>query len=324
MMAKVKTQFGLLLPHFGDHANYASVFDFSQRVEELGFHSVWVRDHLSFSPHGFEGVSSTFLEPFTTLAAIAARTTRLMLGTGVIIPFRHPLVTSQLFGTLSYVAKGRIIAGIGAGGVKKPFFVTGIPHEKRFAYCKEMVDILRLTWSGPKVSYKGEFFQFEDATIDPRPAPDTPIWYGGSSAGSVRRALEYCGGWFPGRCPLRTLDIRLKDLRDGAAAAGKRRMEAAIIPVVSIDKDRAGALAKINVKGLLDEAKARPAWKGPFETADDLEGILIAGSPKDCIREVQKLVDREMDVVVFDFRLTPTEYEQSVEILGREVLPAFR
>ncbi len=322
-MAKAKTRFGLLLPHFGDHANYRCVFDLAPHAEELGFHSVWVRDHLSFAPHGFEGTSSTFLEPFTTLTAIAARTTRLVLGTGVIIPFRHPLVTSQLFGGLSYVAKGRVIAGVGAGGVKKPFVATQSPYEKRFGLCKEMVDILRLTWSGPKVSYNGEFYRFEDVTIDPRPAPDTPIWYGGSSAGSVRRSLEYCDGWFPGRCPLRTLDIRLKDLRDGAAAAGKR-MAAAIIPVVSIDKDRNSALAKINVKGLLDEARARPAWKGPFETPDDLEGILIAGSPKDCTREVQKLVDREMDVVVFDLRLRFADYEQSVETLGREVLPAFR
>ncbi len=321
-MPRHQTRFGLLLPHFGDHCTYARVFDFIPRIEELGFHSVWVRDHLSFAPHGFEGKSSTFLEPFTTLTAIAARSTRLMLGTGVVIPFRHPLVTSQLFGGLAYVSKGRVIAGVGAGGVKKPFFATGVPYEKRFALCKELVEILRLTWSGPKVSYRGEFHSFEDVTIDPRPAPDTPIWYGGSSAGSVRRALEYCDGWFPGRCPLRTLDIRLQALRDGAPAG--KRMTTAIIPVVSIDRDRQTALAKINVKGLLDEAQGRPAWKGPFETAEDLEGILIAGSPADCIREVRKLVDREMDVVVFDFRLRPADYEQSVETLGREVLPAFR
>lgn len=322
-MPKVRTQFGLLLPHFGDHTTYGRVFDLAGRLEDLGFHSVWVRDHLSFQPHGFEGTSSTFLESFTTLTAIAARTTRLVLGTGVIIPFRHPLVTSQLFGTLAYVARGRVIAGIGAGGVKKPFTATGVPHAKRFQLCKEMAQILRLTWSGPRVSYRGEFFAFEDVTIDPRPPADTPLWYGGSSVGSVRRALEYCDGWFPGRCPLRTLDARLQMLREGAAAVGKR-MAAAIIPVVSIDRDRETALDKINVAGLLEEARGRPAWQGPFATADDLEGILIAGSPRDCVREVQKLVDREMDVVVFDLRLRFADYEQSVEVLGREVLPAFR
>jgi alkanesulfonate monooxygenase SsuD/methylene tetrahydromethanopterin reductase-like flavin-dependent oxidoreductase (luciferase family) len=277
-----------------------------------------------FQPHGFEQPSTVFMEPFSTLTAIAAITTKLVVGTATIIPFRHPLVTSQLYGGVSMVAgPGRLIAGIGAGAPKKPFEATGLAYEDRFDATKEMAEILKLTWSQEQVSYDGRLFQFEGVTIDPHPPADTPIWYGGSTPASVRRALEYCDGWFPGRCPLKTFDKYVKRVRDGAEEQG-RELGIGIIPVISIADSREEALAKVNVEGLLEEANERKFWDGPFESADDLGGLLIAGTPKQCAEQIDEYVQRGVDQLVFDFRMRPDDYFEQVGRLAEEVLPLVR
>jgi alkanesulfonate monooxygenase SsuD/methylene tetrahydromethanopterin reductase-like flavin-dependent oxidoreductase (luciferase family) len=318
------TKFGVLLLHFGHTASRESVIDQAPQLESWGFDSVWVRDHLMFQPHGFEQPSTVFMEPFSTLTAIAAITTKLVVGTATIIPFRHPLVTSQLYGGVSMVAgPGRLIAGIGAGAPRKPFEATGLAYEDRFDATKEMAEILKLTWTTEQASYDGRLFQFEGVTIDPHPPADTPIWYGGSTPASVRRALEYCDGWFPGRCPLKTFDKYVKRVRDGAEEQG-RELGIGIIPVISIADTREEALAKVNVEGLLEEANERKFWDGPFESADDLEGLLIAGTPDDCAAQIAEYVDRGVDQLVFDFRMRPDDYSEQVARLAEDVLPRVR
>ncbi len=320
----MSTKYGLLLPHFGYTATKERVIDQAPQLEEWGFDSVWMRDHLMFQPHEFERQSTKFFEPFTTLTAIAATTKKLLVGTAVTVPFRHPLVTSQLYGGLSLVAgPGRLIAGIGAGTPKKAFDATGLPFEERYRLVRELGEILRLTWSGEKSSYQGRFFQFEGITIDPHPPADTPIWYGGATMSSVKRALSYCDGWMPGRCVFSEFDKLLEYLRSKAAEKG-RTMGVGIIPVMSIDRDRETALAKINLEGLLEEARHRKDWTGTFDTADDLAGMLIAGSPEDCVRQIQQFIDRGVDQLVFDFRMRPDEYDEQVRILATDVLPALR
>ena len=93
-------EFGLLLPHFGEYADRDRLLEGSRRAEELGFDSVWVRDHLLFEPHGeFESAATDFYEPLTVLTAIGAVTERIALGTATLIPYRHPLITFKYFAT---------------------------------------------------------------------------------------------------------------------------------------------------------------------------------------------------------------------------------
>ncbi len=318
------TEFGILLLHFGHTARRETVIDQAPQLESWGFDAVWTRDHLEFQPHGFEKASSVFMEPFTTLTAIATITKKLKVGTATTIPFRHPLVTSQLYGGLAAVAgPGRIIAGIGAGAPKKPFAATQIPYDDRFDEVKELAEILRLTWSGPHVSYHGRLHSFDDVTIDPRPEANTPIWYGGSTPASVRRTLEYADGWFPGRCPMKSFDKYLARVRKGEKEQG-RHIGVGIIPCISIAKSREEAVAAVDVHGLLEEAHERKFWDGPFEDADDLDGILIAGTPDQCIGEIKKFIDRGVDQVVFDFRLRPDDYAEQVAWLARDILPVVK
>ncbi|MBI3065773.1 MAG: LLM class flavin-dependent oxidoreductase [Deltaproteobacteria bacterium] len=121
----ISMKFGVLLPHFGKEASPSRLIDGSRMCEELGFESVWVRDHLLWHPHGMEKAGLKFVEPLITLAAIAAVTKKTILGTAVLIPVRWPLKLSQDLASLSYMAGGRVIAGIGLGSTPAELTAAG-------------------------------------------------------------------------------------------------------------------------------------------------------------------------------------------------------
>lgn len=318
------TRFGLLLPHFGKLATRERVIQGARRLEAIGFDSVWMRDHLSFQPHGFEPASTTFFEPFTTLSAIAATTDRLVLGTAILIPMRHPLIASQLLGGLSMVAgPGRLIVGMGAGATRLPFEATGASFERRVQALEESVEIFRRTWTETDVSFDGELYRFNGVTIDPNPGPDTPIWIGGSSPAAIRRVIAKADGWLPGRCALAEFDRLLARIR-AAGADRPRPFGVGIMPIVSVGHTREEAMAAVDVQGLLDDARSRAVGGQRFETVEDLQGILIAGTPEDCQEQVAAFVNRGVDQLIFDLRVRTDDFDEQAEWLAEAVLGAFR
>ena len=321
-MARI--EFGVLLPHFGKEASPSRLIDGSRMCEELGFDSVWVRDHLLWHPYGMERAGLKFVEPFITLAAIAAVTKKILLGTAVIIPVRWPLKLAQDLASLSYMAGGRVIAGVGLGSTPAELAAGGLNGEQRVEILRETVEILRLIWKENNASYRGKIFSFEDITIEPKPVEPIPIFYGGGTRASVRRVAEYCDGWIPGRVPMATFDDRLKYLRE----LTDRKIVLGNIPIVRIDKDRARARADVDVMALAGSSEGTPHWikppSGKFETIEDLEGLLVVGDPDDCAAEIEKFRQRGVEHFVFDLRLQYHRYEESLRLIGEELLPRFR
>jgi alkanesulfonate monooxygenase SsuD/methylene tetrahydromethanopterin reductase-like flavin-dependent oxidoreductase (luciferase family) len=311
---------GVLLPHFGPHSSFERLVEFTPRLEAMGFASVWVRDNLGFTGgHGFEDRGSTFVDPFVTLTAIANRTTTLTLGTATIIPIRPHAITAQLVGSLCYMAPGRVILGVGAGNVPKAFALSGMPFDQRYDLARDMVGVIRAL-SEPDASYSGPTVSFEHATVEPAAPGDLPIWYGGSTNQSVDRAIEYADGWMPGRCPMAVFDEKLARLR---AKEGDRKQGVGIVPVISLGRTREEAISKVNIPGLLEEARERPAWQkaGPFDNADSLEGILVAGTAQDVAERLEAFAQRGVDQLVLDFRLRMDSYEDSLHQIAEDVLP---
>ena len=108
--------FGLLVPHFGEHANRRALLDGAVLAESFGFDSLWVRDHLVFEPHAeMEAANIVFFEALTTLSAIGAVTENISLGTGSLVPFRHPVHLAISIATMTRLLGERIILGFGAG-----------------------------------------------------------------------------------------------------------------------------------------------------------------------------------------------------------------
>jgi alkanesulfonate monooxygenase SsuD/methylene tetrahydromethanopterin reductase-like flavin-dependent oxidoreductase (luciferase family) len=315
---------GVLLPHFGPSTDRRRLFDMGAKLADRGFESAWVRDQLGFRGGlPFEPRSPHFVDPIVTLAAIAARSD-ITIGTATLVPIRPPMMTAQLVGSLAYLAEGRFVLGIGLGGIPRAFELAGIPWEDRADLFRETVEVVRAL-AHPGASYEGRFARFENATMDPAPPVDLPIWFSGTSGAAIRLTLQHADGFFPGRLPLRVFDRLLEQLRAGAAERG-RRFSVATVPLLSLARDRATALERINLEGLLEEARGKKAWRpdGPFDTADDLRGMLLAGPVDEVVTDLKALEARGLDEVVFDLRLRMDGYEETLDVLAREVLPEFR
>lgn len=324
------TKYGLLLPHFGEEADRDKLLDGARRAEELGFDSVWVRDHLVFEPHGeMEKPNRTFYDALTTLTAIGAVTNRIVLGTGSLIPYRHPLVTALTTATMSQLVGPRLILGFGAGTFDHEFDAVGLGAADRVELVRANAEILRRVHTENNVTYKDEYYGFEDVTIEPKPVDGPiPFWYCGATPRSARLAVQFCDGWMPGRISLATLRQRVATMDELSAELDRSRPTVAVIPPTSIEGSRAEALDHVNIPGLLAWAnKARFAVKPPsgrFETVDDLEGQLIVGDPDEAVAECRKFEDAGVEHLVFDFRFKFDRWYEQVELLGREVLPKLR
>ncbi len=323
-------KFGLLLPHFCEHASLENCLEGAKRAEAFGFDSVWVRDHLVFEPHGIEGGNNTHLEGLLVLAAIAAVTNAVSLGTSMTICHRHPIHLAQLFAGLSAISKGRVIMGLGLGGFAHEFAAAGYPTSllERAELARSNVQICRRLWAGERVSFKNDFFDFAGVALRPAPVKPIPIWAGGGTPAACRRAVEYCDGWMPARTTLATFTKLVTYIHKLCQRADKQMISAAVMPFTSVGKDRQTALNKINVEALIDEANKYPTWVKPpggiFCTQEDIRGFILTGTPADIARETRAYEEAGADHIIYDLRFRYADWLEQIDLLGKEVLPALR
>jgi alkanesulfonate monooxygenase SsuD/methylene tetrahydromethanopterin reductase-like flavin-dependent oxidoreductase (luciferase family) len=326
-----KLKFGLLLPHFGEYGSVEQCIEGSKKAEAYGFDSVWVRDHLVFEPHGMEGHDNTHIEGLLMLAAIASVCRKLTLGTGTVISHRNPIHLAQSMAALTTISGGKVIMGIGLGTFKHEFEAAGFKDntlQDRANLAKINSEICRRLWKGEKVTYQDRYYDFADVELKPQPKKMIPIWYGGGTPASCRRAAEYCDGWMPGRIPMLTFIKMVGYLRDQYKAQGRPMGTVGAIPIVSIDKDLDTALSKVNTKGLIEEGNkpSKKTWAnyGNFKTYEDIRGLLLAGKPEDVVRDTKEYEKNGLNHIVYDLRFRYADWYEQIDYLGKEVLPALR
>ncbi len=178
-------------------------------AEELGFDTLWTGDHLvppkqlaskyPYSPTGAFGAAAGIrLDALTSLAALAARTKRIKLCTGVLVlPLRHPVLTAKMLVTLDNFSGGnRLIVGVGAGWMREEFETLGsAPFEHRGSVSDEYIQIFRELWTKEAPEFHGKFYQFSNVHFEPKPLGALPIWVGGNSEPALRRAARLGDGW---------------------------------------------------------------------------------------------------------------------------------
>ncbi|HXG39500.1 MAG TPA: LLM class flavin-dependent oxidoreductase [Candidatus Limnocylindrales bacterium] len=318
--------FGVMLPHFGPHATAERLLRAGTLVERLGFDAVWVRDHLLWRPHAHEARQSIrFVEPLITLAALGARTERILLGTAVLIPIRQPLKLAQELAALSFLTGDRVVVGVGAGHDRAELLAGGVDPSRRRQAAIEMIRILRLALGEGRVSYAGEVYRIEEAALEPIPARRVPILFGGPSRIAVDVAVGEADGYIVGTQPFLTMDDRLAYLREREAALG-RRLALVSVPRVYVDADRARARAAVNVAGLVEDGRhhwVRPP-SGWWQGFEDVEGAVFAGEPLDIVEGVLKLRERGFDHFVFDVRFQFDRFEAMLELIAERILPELR
>lgn len=322
-------RFGVVLPHFGAHPQAGHVLDSARLAEDLGFHSVWVRDRLvAGAPHGLllEAGGTKFFEPLTTLAAVAAVTEEIALGTAVLLPNRHPLQVAQQLGTLLEFAPERVLLGLGLGVGPLNFEALGFAFSDRLGLFKELVGVLRSQIDGESTSHHGDHFAYEGVRLDPTSSPTIPIYYGGVSRAAVRRAFEHADGWIAGRLPLDTFRQRMQ-LVDRFRFETGRDLDIATMPITLVDdgSGRYQQLARDAVTTLARSAEGASAWvkppSGRFETVDDLAGLLIVGRVDRCVEQSSAILQEGVKHLIFDLRLVFDDLEEQLSMLAAEVIP---
>ena len=172
--------FGVSLGSFGaGMVSGATLLEWAELAERLGYETLWYRDHVAWH--------SAVLDPFTTLGAMAARTSRLRLATGVLLaPLRPPALVAKAMATLDVMSAGRAVLGVGIGGeFPKEFEVCGVPMAERGARTDEALEVIRRLWTTAPAHFEGRFYRFDGIVMEPRPVqePHPPIWIGGPQAG---------------------------------------------------------------------------------------------------------------------------------------------
>src|SRR5512132_113785 len=188
-----------LLNNWGDDVPQALV-DLASRAEELGIDSVWAHDHVFNVGHVRDRIGGgPYYEPLALLGFVAARTSRVRLGTSVLVlPYHNPLRLAKTAATLDVLSGGRLILGVGVGSIEAETRAMGSPFAERGVYSDEAIAVMRALWSQESPRHHGRYWDFAGMPFAPKPLqPSIPLVIGGVSRAAIRRAARLGDGWQP-------------------------------------------------------------------------------------------------------------------------------
>ena len=215
-------QAGVLIPSAGPKASPENIVQVARLAERLGYHSVWVTDHVilphqvdAYYPYRANGrwdypPTTNWLDPLLALAWAGAAAPSLELGTSVLVaPLRNPVLLAKQVASLDSLSGGRVRLGLGAGWMREEFTRVGVSFDDRGSRLVEMVRLMRALWSGETVDFHGRFFEVTGAQMYPVPVTRrVPIAFGGHTEAALRRVARIADAWQP-------TQISLADLRSG-------------------------------------------------------------------------------------------------------------
>jgi probable F420-dependent oxidoreductase len=190
--------FGVILPNYGRESSPDAIRRTAELAEELGFDSVWTTEHMIVGPEAVDPYGRVY-DPLVTLGWISGWTTRIELGTSIVlVPLHNPIHLAKEVATLQELSGGRVTLGVGMGWHKDEYDFMGVEFKGRGRRADEAIRLMRALWTGEK-DFDGENWSFHDATFGPLPAKQPEIWVGGSSERAIRRARELGDAWHPSR-----------------------------------------------------------------------------------------------------------------------------
>lgn len=187
---------------FGPWELDATIEDLAQVAEvadRLGYHHLTCSEHVALPATELDRRGARYWDPLATLGYLASRTTTIRLATHVLVlAYHHPLEIAKRYGTLDLISNGRLILGVGVGTLKEEFDLIGAPYGDRGPRGDDAMRALRASLSKPEPTYHGQFYDFEGMVVDPCAVQDrVPIWTGGRTLRSLRRAATLADGWTP-------------------------------------------------------------------------------------------------------------------------------
>ena len=313
------------------------LLEFSVHAETVGFDSIMVSDH--FQPWRHTGGHAPY--SFAWLGALGERTSRALIGTSVVTPtFRyHPSIVAQAIGTLGELYPGRVLLGVGTGESLNEVPATGMdwpPFKVRFARLKEAIELMRRLAREDRVSYEGEHFTTENATIYNRPEVPVPIYVAASGPTAARLAGRVADGFIctSGKAPELYRDTLLPAVDEGLTKAGRSRddIEYMIEMKVSFDTDRARAMDDTrHWAALALSAEEKMGVEDPVEMEKLADALpveraasrwIVSDDPEEHVERVAESIALGFTHLVF--HAPGLDQRRFLDLYAKEVLPRLR
>ncbi len=294
-------EWGVHLPHLGRGVSAAALTEFAQCAEKLGCASGWVSDHICWPadleskyPYTDDGSFAPspqmpWLDPLSTLTFIAGVTTKLRLGTSVLIlPYRPPVLSAKQIATLDVLSDGRLILGVGVGWMAEEARVLGMPWDGRGARADEQLQLFSQLFGAATPNYDGRYYRIPEVGFEPKPVQDPlPIWVGGSSPAAFERAARYGTGFHAAFQPLPVVVDEFAQVVDRASRCGRDASELTLSLRIFLDpaaamegaksiagsrqqmQDTVGELAEAGVAHVVLDPVARGGIQGRLDAITD-------------------------------------------------------
>jgi len=306
-MSGIKIGVGFGLWNYGLPAAEA-ICGYAELAEAVGLDSIWLSDHIV--------TRNPTLDIACLFAMIAGRTKHLKMGPSVLtLPARHPVHVAKTYATLDYISEGRMIMAVGSGSDIRDLQASGIPPAERGKRLDEGIQILRKLWAESHVSHHGNFYHFDDVTIEPKPRKGSlDIWIGGKSDAILKRVVRLGDGWFPA---LTSPQEFRRDL-DKLIAFGEEYGR-------PINPREAGVLLMTYVHESRDAAwkTVAPLLHGLPMPPDEVAARSIVGPAEECIEKLQRFVEAGCVKFVLRPACKPAEVTSQIELYGSKILPRF-
>ncbi|MBI2880936.1 MAG: LLM class flavin-dependent oxidoreductase [Candidatus Tectomicrobia bacterium] len=317
-------RFGAFLPGFGYPAiSMDFLKEAAQEAEALGYESLQLPDHPIYT----EGLAAFgqkgLYDPIVAMSQLAAVTRRIKVGTAVLlVPLQNPFLLAKAISTLDQASGGRVELGVGIGAYEPDYKATNVPYRTRGRAFDEILDLLVRLWTEDEVTHRGEFFQMDKVTLEPKPVqkPHPGLWFGGGVRKTWERAARLGVGWGPWAPTLEHMAEGIGAIREMAKTAGRDLSNFRFIC-------EAWTAVDYDIKRAEDAVRPALAYFQKHHAMDVGMDFMhensFIGPPEKIADRMQEFV--EVGVNEFHFACCPWERcREGMRLVAEKVLPRFR
>lgn len=316
MAKKKQTQFGIAMRNFTRYPEMPdanALIEYGVRMEELGFESIWAWDHVLL------GVEPNFPihEALIILTAVAARTKKIKVGTGILVmPMRNPVLLAKELATIDHISNGRLLVGAAVGWYKREFDSLGVDFTKRGKIMEQSLDIINRLWTEPKVVGDFDPYVLKGAVMYPKPVqkPRPPLLIGGYVDAVLKRAATKGDGWLTYYYTAESFERTWKKVIGFAEEAGRNPDE-----LISTNQLPICIGPRAKIEGPMREW-LQTEWDYASWSESTMDSAIM-GTPEECVEQLEKHLATGIDRIIF----VPYKYEkEQTDALAKDIIPRLK
>jgi probable F420-dependent oxidoreductase len=281
---------------------------YAETAEAVGLDSIWLSDHIV--------TRNPTIDITCLFSMVAARTKHIKMGPSVLtLPARHPVHVAKTYAALDYISGGRMIMAVGSGSDVRDLEASGVRPQERGKRLDEGIKILRRLWTESNVTHHGDFYHFDNVTIEPKPRKGSlDIWIGGKSDAILKRVVRLGDGWFPALTSPEEFRRDMGKLMAFGEEYGRKidPREAGVLLLAHIDEDRDAAWKTV-----------APVIRGLPMPPEDLGARCLVGPASECVEKIHQFIEAGCSKFVLRPACPLPDIMSQIELYGSRILPQF-